>query len=570
MTLRTPYEFDLDPITNPLGEKLLSVADPIGSALGARTYYLARRFTFDGGDYTFTVTADDAATIWLGTSQLNSRMILSATLAIPGQVTINIPAGQYRLDVFLQNLPVEPTPCVFTLVIKRGTEVIYTSAKEGWLLDDAQISDDDLPPPSDYRFSLPVFTTMPNWQGGILERLSWLTDVLSSETDAEQRRSVRRSPRRSFEAQFLRGNMYDASGRDRLDTFFAGVGPGLFLVPIWHEQVKMHEGIDMEASGVVFADGEFKMREYRQGDLVLVNNGNPDDYDLLQVGDVEENRFSWAFPPPRRWPNGTRIYPLRVARFGTQAPRMLNITDRISRAAALFELVEPYTVEPSFGGSVGGEPLFRFAIDRATTLDATYDRKTYTMDNEAGIPVITDTGRDTAITLQVKLRVFGRGNSFALRQFLAAARGRSKKFQCPTFMQDVMLDGDVAVGTTELKIRPQGFTAFMATPQSTRTMLAFSFDNGSQTLYRIVKSAYEVYKRNPNGQIAFPKQVVGEVLVMDSALPEIESLDLKRISFVAETRLDQDVVEIQHNTNQQRVTDVTLMLRQIANKRKRV
>lgn len=570
MTLRTPYEFDQDPVTHPLGEKLLSVADPIGSALGARTYYLARRFTFDGGDYTFIVTADDAATIWLGTSQLNSRLILSAVLGTPGQATVNVPAGQYRLDVFLQNLPVEPTPCVFTLIIKRGTEVIYTSAKEGWRLDDAQISDDDLPPSDDYRFSLPVFTTMPNWQGGILERLSWLTDVLSSETDAEQRRSVRRSPRRSFEAQFLRGSMHDASSRDRLDTFFAGVGPGLFLAPIWHEQVVMEEGIDMGAAGVTFADGEFKMREYRKGDLVLVNDGNPDNYDLLQVGDVEENRFSWAFPPPRRWPMGTRIYPLRVARFGTQAPRVLNVSDRVSRAAALFEFIEPYTITPSFGGVVGGEPLFRFSVDRATTMDATYDRKTYTMDNEAGVPIITDTGRDTAITMQVKLRIFGRGNTFALRQFLAAARGRNKKFMCPSFMQDVMLDGAVADGTTELLIRPQGFTSSMRTPQSTRTMLAFSFDNGSQTLYRTVTAAYERYKRNPNGQVAFPKQVIGEVLVLDSALPAIEPLDLKRISFVSETRLDQDVVEIQHNTNQQRVTDVTLMLRQAINKRKRV
>lgn len=570
MTLRTPYEFDQDPVTHPLGEKILSVADPIGSALGARTYYLARRFAFDGGDYTFIVTADDAATIWLGTSQLTSRLILSATLGTPGQVTVNVPAGQYRLDVFLQNLPVDPTPCIFTLIIKRGTEVIYTSAKEGWLLDDAQISDDDLPASEDYRLSLPVFTTMPNWQGGILERLSWLTDVLSSETDAEQRRSVRRSPRRSFEAQFLRGSMHDSSSRDRLDTFFAGVGPGLFLVPIWHEQVVMEEGIDMGAAGVVFVDGEFKMREYRKGDLVLVNDGNPDNYDLLQVGDVEENRFSWAFPPPRRWPMGTRIYPLRVARFGTQAPRLLNVSDRVSRAAALFEFVEPYTITPSFGGVVGGEPLFRFSVDRATTMDATYDRKTYTMDNEAGIPIITDTGRDTAITMQVKLRIFGRGNAFALRQFLAAARGRNKKFMCPSFMQDVMLDGAVADGTTELLIRPQGFTSSMRAPQSTRTMLAFSFDNGSQTLYRTVTSVYERYKRNPNGQVAFPKQVIGEVLVLDSPLPAIEPLDLKRISFVSETRLDQDVVEIQHNTNQQRVTDVTLMLRQAINKRKRV
>ena len=46
---------------------------------------------------------------------------------------------------------------------------------------------------------LPVWTIRPNWKGGILERLEWLTDVLASDTGVEQRRSVRPTPRRSFE-----------------------------------------------------------------------------------------------------------------------------------------------------------------------------------------------------------------------------------------------------------------------------------------------------------------------------------------------------------------------------------
>ena len=567
MTLRTPYDYDEDP-PSPTGEKVISVANPPGSAEGARTYYLARRFTFGGGDYTFTISADDAATFWLGTTQLSSRMIASVVIGAPSSVNVNIPQGDYRLDVFLQNLPAQPTPCLFTLTIKQGTNVVYVSTKDGWLLDDAPISDDDLPLPEDYRFKLPVFSVLPNWQNGILERLSWMTDVLASETDAEQRRSIRRSPRRSFEASFLRGSMHNSKERDRLDSFFAGVGMGLFMMPLWHEQVKMEQGIDFGAAGVTFDDGEFRLREFRKGDLVFVNAGDPTDYDVLQVGDVQQDRFSWATPPPRRWPNGTRIFPMRVARFGTQAPRMLNISERVARAAALFDLVEPYSIEPSFGPAVGGEPLFRFVIDRANSIDTTYSRKNFTLDNDAGIPVITDQGRYAATATQIKLRIMGRLNGFALRQFLQAARGRAKRFMCPTFMQDVMLDGDVADGTTDLAIQAQGFTAYMATPQPIRTMLAFQFSNGSPTIYRNVTLAYERYKRNANGQIAQPPQVIGESLVLDQALPPIDRYDVKRISFVVETRFDQDVVEIQHYTNGMELIDVALALHQAYNRRK--
>ena len=562
MALRTPFDFPLDPVTNPLGEKMVSVADPIGSAPGARTYYLARRFDFLEGDYPFTVTADDAATVWLGKTQLDAQLIASATLPVPAQTTVYIAAGSYRLDVFLQNLPVEPTPCIFTMIIMRGNTVIYTSAKEGWLLDDAPISDADLPPAEDYRFSLPMFTVLPNWDNGILERLSWLTDVLSSETDAEQRRSIRRYPRRTFEAGFLR----QAAQRARLDSFVAGVGKNEFMVPIWHEQVKLLDGLDMEGIGVNFPDGELPMREFRVGDLVFVNNGDPNDYDILQVGDLEANRFNWAFPPPRAWPVGTRIYPMRTARLLTP-PSMSNITDRVSSMQMQFDFVDAYEVEPSFGANLGGEPLFRFTVDRASPFDASYDRLNYVLDNQVGMPVVTVVRQTTNITLQTMIRLFGRGNGYAMRQFLQACRGRSKKFMCSSFQQDVMLDGDVENGTVELNIQPQGFTSSMANPQPTRTMLAFQFNSGAQTLYRTVVGARERYKMTDAGLPAFPYQVIGETLVLNLALPAIAQGDLHRISFVSETRLDQDAVELQHWTNQQRVTDVALVLRQAYNQR---
>ena len=41
----------------------------------------------------------------------------------------------------------------------------------------------------------PLWTIRPNWRNGVLERLEWLTNVISGETGVEQRRSVRPSPR---------------------------------------------------------------------------------------------------------------------------------------------------------------------------------------------------------------------------------------------------------------------------------------------------------------------------------------------------------------------------------------
>ncbi len=58
----------------------------------------------------------------------------------------------------------------------------------------------------------------PDWSDGVQESLEWLTELLTSTSGVEQRRSLRLSPRRSFEAEFY------AEGRERvlLDLSLAG------------------------------------------------------------------------------------------------------------------------------------------------------------------------------------------------------------------------------------------------------------------------------------------------------------------------------------------------------------
>lgn len=551
MALRTPYEFDYDP-PDVNGSKMVSVASPLGSAGGARTYYLARRFSFTEGEYTFMLNADDAATLWLGTTQFDSRIVMSCVLGSPQVAVMYIPQGDYRIDVILQNLPTAPTPCYFGLTILDASgAVVYASGKDGWLLDDVAISDDDLPQGDDVRFSLPVFSVLPNWQDGVTERLIWMTDILASETDAEQRRSIRRNARRQFEASFLR----QRTQRNRIDNFLVGIGAGTFMLPLWHEQVRMADGIDMEATGVTLDN--LALREFRTGDLVFVNNGDPDVYDILQVGDMEATRFSWAFPPPRAWPVGTRIYPMREARIYSQPPNVTNITDTVSTAQILFDLSEPYEIVGSFGANVSGNPLFHFSPDWTDGITWDYSRKSFVLDNTTGAPSVTDHGKYTTSGVQAKLRLYGRAQAYSFRQFIQAARGRAKKFMCPTFTNDIYPIGDEIAGDT-LLIQSQGFRAAMSTPQPLRIQLAFQFYNGAPTLYRTITDAVTVWDG---------LQPVGESLTLDAALPTIKLSDLKRISFVTETRFDQDQFEIHHPSSNQVSIDVAVVLHQFTDKR---
>lgn len=559
MTIREPFDFGP---AGPNGELRVSPVPEGGSGAADHTYYFARRFHFSDGNYTLEITADDGASLWIGTTQLTSRIIASCKLGTPGTAFVNIPQGDYRLDVLLQNLPA--SPCYFTLVIKKGEDVVYASSKTDWLLDDVAISDDDLPVAADYRFGLPMFSVLPTWEQGVTERLTWLTDVIDSETGAEQRRSVRRNARRQFEANFLR----QRTQRDRLDTFFTGIGSAEFMFPLWHEAVRMEDGIDMEGSGVRFPDGELQYREYNKGDLVFVNKGDPDDYDILQVGDVDynANRFTWAFPPPRAWPIGTRIYPMRAARLSQTNPRMSNISDMVARATLVFDCSDAYSIAADWGGSVSGEPFFPFVPDRATPIDSEYGRKSFTLDNDSGKPVTLDHGRYTSIVTQASFRLFGRVIATKLRKFLQAARGQAAHFFMPTFMNDMEPVADVSEGAMELVIKPQGFYEYMLRPQPTRIQLSFQMRSG-ENIYRTITNVSPIYKTDPDGSVSTPLVTVAEMLTVNTALPEIKLDDVKRLSFVTEARFNQDAFEILHRTNQQAAIDVTLTFKQAFNPR---
>jgi hypothetical protein len=390
----------------------------------------------------------------------------------------------------VQNLPAGLTPCFVAFALWKDGQLFYVSSAKGWSMSDAPISDEDLPPPGDPRLAMPVWTLLPNWKNGITERLAFLTDVLESETGAEQRRAVRRFPRRSFEAEFLRQTAW----RSRLDMFFAGVGRYEFLVPLWHEQVKMLKGITVDATGVSFSSNSASQREFRTGDLVFVNNGDPDDYELLEVAEVEPERFGWASPPKRRWPAGTRIFPLREARI-LDAPKLTNLNDQVATAQVRFELSKPDSRPGDWGNLSGGEPVFAFNPNRRTPISFDHSRLTYTLDNSVGQVRVTDPGDYASVTMHLGMTLFGRAQTHAFRQFIAAARGRARRFFCGTFMADMTPVAEIDGTTPTLEIEPIGFTDYMSRPQPVRLGIAVQFKDDTPALYRNITAAEAIHAK---------------------------------------------------------------------------
>lgn len=393
--------------------------------------------------------------------------------------------------------------------------------------------------------NLRVFSVSPNWSGGLLESLSWLTDVMVSERAVEQRRTVRRWPRRMIECSFLRKGAY----RSRLDSFMAGTGRELFLVPLWHEQFFLNDPTD--DGNVYFPAGTLAMREYRLGDLVMVSliAKDPNTYAVLQVIEYDEagDRIKLAaIEDTGLWPIGSRITPLRRARI-LDSVTQNGLTDDVATAQIRFTLYDP---DKYFTASWGtGDRFWPFKADRATPFVFDYNRQSYTQDFDMGLIDVVDPSNQAQVTQSMMMTLFGRKNVYAFRSFLYAARGKAIRFYVPTGMSDLQLTTNL--GGTTFETKQNGLSEYMLLPQECRELIEISYTDGRQKSYRRIVGVQAVYD---------DMRQVGEQITVDQALPSADLNLVSRISYVVPSRFNSDLFEFSHKVDDSAAVQVAVSM----------
>ena len=538
MAVTPAFEF---PATDPSftnGEKLISVANPLGSAPGRTTFRLARWFDFEGGAYTIKAVADDAAFFYASVDSLNPRAVFGTQIG-QGlvQATIYLPRGRRRLDIVLTNLTDVSTACYVVFSLWKDGNLVYASDASGWVFDTAPIPDSALPDIGDPRLSLRVFSVLPNWANGVTERIEWLSEVLPSEADVEQRRSTRRYPRRSLEAGFARHDLT----RARLDAFLTGAGRDEVLVPLWHEQYVLPAAL---GATLTFPAGSLAMREFFAGDLVIAMNKDAGDYEVLKVeaADLNTDTITFEEAPVRTWTAGSRVFPLRVGQM-LEAGSMQALTDSAATVQIRFFLKEHLKwPEPSWGGC---SAIFRFPVNRATPLTLSFDRATHTIDNEFGQIEVTDASFQTRVGTRLSLILRGRRNVFRFRQFIAQARGRTKRFWMPTLTRDLIAEDNFTGDSFDVK--KIGLVDYVRSAQQARSTVAIKFNNGRATVYRRVLGVIEAG--------------ASERVFVRPNMPPISLSEVEAVSFVVPSRFDQDGFELQHPVDDSAVVQVGLVTR---------
>lgn len=297
---------------------------------------------------------------------------------------------------------------------------------------------------------LPVWTIRPNWANGISEKLEWLTDVLASDTGVEQRRSVRLSPRRSFEITVnpTRGE------RTYLDLLLHRLGINSWLVPLWHDQAALLAGAAIGANRIEI-DNTF--REFTNGGLAIIYL-DAFTWEVISVVTQDDTGLNLDVPLEKAWPVRAKVYPIRQATLQTDT-KLSALTTRVGQSQLLFTLEGANDFPEVMPDDLlyMGAPILFPPPDRSASIDLSHVRLFDEQDGQIGGRYRVDQVGHAFATQSHNWLVQGREAQAAFRSMMYWLRGRQRMLWMPSFNDDIFVSRDVAANATFANIEKCGF-----------------------------------------------------------------------------------------------------------------
>lgn len=397
---------------------------------------------------------------------------------------------------------------------------------------------------------LPVFSFRANWREPMAERLAFLTDVLAASEGAEQRRSIRQTPRRTFEADFL------LTGRERTfwDLFINSLGGAEVVAPLYWEIVTLPATLTATVSDRIDFDTTYREWAYHAGYLALLIGDSALDYEVVEIASVDAAGVDLTLPPARSWPKGSKLLPLRRAVLD-QVGDVNQPSAAVGTVTAQIRIVGPNPWTPAADASpvYSGLPVFLSEPNWVENLTVQQDREIALLDTDVGLTYQVDASGRVLLGQAHRWFLPGREKLAGFRDLIYRHRGRAGAFWLPTFKADLRLVNSPGSGATQIEVENVGYL-YTGGPTSGREYIAIKHTGG--TILRKVLSVI------PGTTSATEK------LNLDAALGlALSPGQVLRISFADAARFDTDEFEIVHYGGVDAHHDASALFRTFKNTR---
>jgi hypothetical protein len=369
-----------------------------------------------------------------------------------------------------------------------------------------------------------AWTLTPDWQTSVRERIGFLTDVMIAWSGAEQRRRLRIAPRRVFTFSTM------GMGQEKryIENACFAWGAQIWAFPIWPDGQRTPAQMN-PGDVVVLADTV--NRDFVAGGfaIVIVNAAT---FELVQIATLTATQLNLSREVVNTWPAGTRLYPTRNARMLSR-PEVKRESQEMLTMSPEFTIVEPCDWTPATGlPQYLSLPVLEDSPDLSIQGQGTYPRLANITDNTTGSIDVDDTALIGFPTNTHQWYLNGRSSRAAFRSLLYFLAGRWQEIWVPSYDMDVLLVTTLTAGALGMTVEFGGFEQYAAV-QNRRDI-------------RIELTSGTVYYRRITGANAGSVPNT-EILSINAALGvNVTPAQIRRISFMALSRLSADEIEIEH------------------------
>jgi hypothetical protein len=364
----------------------------------------------------------------------------------------------------------------------------------------------------------------------VTETWAWLTDVIPSRDNTEQRIALRSTPRRTIKYGFLLED--ETERRRQYQRWYKSLGNPIVL-PFYQYHTKL-VATSLEGSSKLYFDPA--KTDMRDGDFVIVMNEATVTGHLVKIDSVDPDGATTNAPLQFDATKGLLVAPTFTSRLNDNTGlSMKSVTGHLDVAAmvltyrASFKRPGSTAVIPTFDGMpvLNLRPIA--AGETPEVFDANYD----VVDSTTGIQRMYVSWPHPVVGGTRKWTIRRRQNPAEMdwwRDFLDTIKGQWKAFLMPTWFADLTLAELPTVGTGQLRITNADY-ASLYFPFDTFQRLQLETDAG--ILWRKVLAATQ----NPDGTTT---------LQLDIGFASADEVAIAKVSFLNRCRLNSDTVTLTH------------------------
>lgn len=368
-----------------------------------------------------------------------------------------------------------------------------------------------------------VFSLMPDTSKPYIEKLTWVSDVLTSQSGEEQRIAINEYPDTQI-------SMTVHQHKDKLHNLASllwGWQHRIYSLPLWH----LHTNLSQASSlGTQTLMCNTQYTGLQVGGVAIIW-AEYDHFETVEVAEIQPDRILTVRPTTRVWPRGALLAACRSARLPQEVSQSWTHAD-LAEIPLTFVLTEvEQGVAGEMGGSYRGDPLLMIPPNWVSELDERHVRNIdiFESDLKARFTVLNNelpyVVRSHAWFLNSKEKIA------AYRRWLISRRGRVVPFWMPSWKNDMVMAQALEAGSRQLVIQNINYRSFYTNRIGRQDIIMF-LRNGQRIMQRI-SSATE-------GPIPGTEILVLEQEFENALAPSMVTM----ISFLGLHRLDSDEVEI--------------------------